>query len=95
MRHSEHAPLLSNIEKLTLPILGSVLPFWIPTGDFRQLEATSRKDSLSVVSCSSQSNVSGVSQAEGEGAPGPSLARPTVDRMQPDRSEGRGSPGLQ
>ena len=45
---------------------------------------TSRKDSLSVVSCSSQSNVSGVSQAEGEGAPGPSLARSTVDRMQPD-----------
>lgn len=30
--------LLSNIEKLPLPILGSMLPFWNPTGDLvRQL----------------------------------------------------------
>jgi hypothetical protein len=30
LRHYEHAHLPSNIEKLTLPILGSMLPF--PTG---------------------------------------------------------------
>ncbi len=42
LRHSEHAHLLSDIEKLTLPILGSLFPFWIPTGDLVcQLEATS------------------------------------------------------
>jgi hypothetical protein len=42
LRHSEHAHLLSDIEKLTLPILGSMFPFWIPTGDLVcQLEATS------------------------------------------------------
>ena len=42
LRHSEHAHLLSDIEKLTLPILGSMFPFWSPTGDLVcQLEATS------------------------------------------------------
>ena len=42
LRHSEHAHLLSDIEKLSLPILGSLFPFWIPTGDLVcQLEATS------------------------------------------------------
>ncbi len=44
LRHSEHAHLLSDIEKLTLPtgILGSLFPFWSPTGDLVcQLEATS------------------------------------------------------
>jgi hypothetical protein len=42
LRHSEHAHLLSNIEKPTLPIWGSLFPFWIPTGDLVcQLEATS------------------------------------------------------
>jgi hypothetical protein len=41
LRHSEHAHLPSNIEKLTLPILGSMFPFWIPTGDLVcQLEPT-------------------------------------------------------
>jgi hypothetical protein len=41
LRHSEHAHLLSNIEKLTLPIWGSMFPFWIPTGDLAcQLETT-------------------------------------------------------
>jgi hypothetical protein len=43
LRHSEHhdAHLLSNIEKLTLPILGSMFPFWIPTGYLVcQLETT-------------------------------------------------------
>ncbi len=36
LRHSEHAHLLSNIEKLTLPIFGRMLPsrFWSPTGDW-------------------------------------------------------------
>ena len=44
LRHSEHAHLLSDIEKLTLPILGSVFPFWSPTGDLVcRLEPTSRK----------------------------------------------------
>jgi hypothetical protein len=33
---------MSDIEKLTLPILGSLFPFWSPTGDLVcQLEATS------------------------------------------------------
>ena len=42
LRHSEHAHLLSDIEKLTLPILGTMFPFWSPTGDLVcQLEATS------------------------------------------------------
>jgi hypothetical protein len=43
LRHSKHAHLLSNIEKLTLRILGSLfrVPFWIPTGDLVcQLETT-------------------------------------------------------
>ena len=34
LRHSEHARLLSNIKKLTLPSWGSMLPFWSPTGDY-------------------------------------------------------------
>ncbi len=53
LRHSEHAAhLLSNIEKPALPILGSMFPFWIPTGDWVcQLEATSTQDSLSGVCC--------------------------------------------
>ena len=42
LRHSEHAHLLSDIEKLTLPILGTMFPFWSPTEDLVcQLEATS------------------------------------------------------
>ena len=42
LRHSEHAHLLSDIEKLTLPILGSLFPFWSPTGDLVcRLEPTS------------------------------------------------------
>ncbi len=47
LRHSEHAHLLSDIaaaEKLTLPIWGSLFPFWTrsPTGDLVcQLETTS------------------------------------------------------
>ena len=41
LRHYEHVHLLSNIEKLPLPILG-MLPFWNPTGDLvHQLEPTS------------------------------------------------------
>jgi hypothetical protein len=52
LRHSEHAHLLSDIEKLTLPILGSLFPFGSPTGDLVcRLEPTSTKDSLSVVRC--------------------------------------------
>ncbi len=44
--HSEHAHLLSDIERLPLPISGSLFPFWSPTGDLVrhwqcQLEATS------------------------------------------------------
>ncbi len=60
LRHSEHAHPLSDIEKPALPILGSMFPFWNPTGDLVcQLEATSTStlDSLSVVCSSSQSNV--------------------------------------
>jgi hypothetical protein len=34
LRHSEHAHLLSNIEKLTLPILGSNVPFLDPNRGF-------------------------------------------------------------
>ena len=34
LRHYEHAHLLSNIEKLPLPIWGSMFPFWNPTGVF-------------------------------------------------------------
>ena len=42
LRHSEHAHLLSDIEKLTLPILGSLFPFWSSTGDLVcRLEPTS------------------------------------------------------
>ena len=42
LRHSEHAHLLSDIEKLTRPILGTMFPFWSPTEDLVcQLEATS------------------------------------------------------
>ncbi len=42
LRYSEHAHLLSDIEKLTLPILGSLFPFWSPTGDsVCRLEPTS------------------------------------------------------
>ncbi len=42
LRHSEHAHLLSDIEKLTLPILGSLFPFWSPTEDLVcRLEPTS------------------------------------------------------
>jgi hypothetical protein len=74
LRHSEHAHLLSNIEKLTLPILGSMFPFWIPTGDLVcQLEATNwYLDSFSVVRCSSQSTFRRSSQAKDERAPGSS-----------------------
>jgi hypothetical protein len=62
--------LLSNIEKLALPILCSMLPFWIPTGDLVcQLEATSRKVACRLFVASPQSTSFVVSQAEGEGAP--------------------------
>ncbi len=75
LRHSEHAHLLSNIEKPALPNLGSMFPFWIPTGDLVcQLEATSRKVACRLFVASLQSTSLFVSQAEGEGAP---LARCT------------------
>ncbi len=71
LRHSEHARLLSNIEKLALPILGSMLPFWIPTGDLVcQLEATSKKVACRLFVASLQSTSLVVSQAEGEGPAG-------------------------
>ena len=81
MRHSEHAHLLSNIEKLTLPILGSLFPFWSPTGDLVcRLEPTSTKDSLSVVCCSSQFNVLGVPARRRVRGPRAPLARTTLGR---------------
>ena len=48
MRHYEHAHLLSNIEKLPLPILGSMFPFWSPTGVFLQSVAHVEKDKPSL-----------------------------------------------
>jgi hypothetical protein len=79
LRHYEHAhlPVLSNIEKLPLPILGSMFPFWNrdPTGDFLQSVAhvefiTVEKDKPSLLVASLQSTSFVVSPAEGEGAPG-------------------------
>ncbi len=74
MRHYEQAHLLSNIEKLPLPIWGSMFPFWNPTGVFLQsvahVELEKDKPSLFVASLQSTSFV--VSPAEGEGAPGSS-----------------------
>jgi hypothetical protein len=72
LRHNEHAHLLSNIEKLPLPILGSMFPFWNPTGVFLQSAAHVEKDSLSLFVASLQSTSFVVSHAEGEGAPGSS-----------------------
>ena len=72
MRHSEHAHLLSNIEKLPLPILGSMFPFWNPTGVFLQSVAHVEKDKPSLFVASLQSTSFVVSPAEGEGAPGSS-----------------------
>ena len=72
MRHSEHAHLLSNIEKLPLPILGSMFPFWNPTGVFLQSVAHAEKDRPSLFVASLQSTSFVVSPAEGEGAPGSS-----------------------
>ncbi len=91
LRHSEHARLLSNIEKLTLPILGSMLPFWIPTGDLVcQLEATSTWDSLSVVCCSPQSTFRRPARRRVRGPRAP-LARST--RANTARGRDRGPPG--
>ena len=58
----------SNIDKLTLPIWGSItgmmLPFWSPTGDLVcQLEAATRKESMSVFCCFLKSASFCVSQA--------------------------------
>ena len=72
MRHSEHAHLLSNIEKFPLPILGSMFPFWNPTGVFLQSVAHVEKDKPSLFVASLQSTSFVVSPAEGEGAPGSS-----------------------
>ena len=72
LRHSEHAHLLSNIEKLPLPILGSMFPFWNPTGVFLQSVAHVEKDKPSLFVASLQSTSFVVSPAEGEGAPGSS-----------------------
>ena len=58
MRLYEHAHLLSNIEKLPLPILGSMFPFWNPTGVFpRSVHPHVEKDILSLFLASSQFNV--------------------------------------
>ena len=51
MRHHELAHLLSNIEKLPLPILGSMFPFWNPTGVFLQSVAHVEKDKPSLFCC--------------------------------------------
>ena len=48
LRHYEQAHLLSNIEKLPLPILGSMFPFWSPTGVFLQSVAHVEKDKPSL-----------------------------------------------
>jgi len=72
LRHHELAHLLSNIEKLPLPILGSMFPFWNPTGVFLQSVAHVEKDILSLFVASSQFTFRRHSQAEGEGAPGSS-----------------------
>ena len=51
--------VLSNIEKLPVPIWGTMPPFWKPTGDLvRQLVAQGYRTSLDiVVCCSSQSEL--------------------------------------
>jgi hypothetical protein len=51
LRHYEHAHLLSNIEKLPLPILGSMFPFWNPTGVFLRSVATTRRKGQALVVC--------------------------------------------
>ncbi len=79
MRHYEHAHLLSNIEKLPLPIWGSMFPFWNhrtqPEFSFGRLQPhveTFLKGQASLFVASLQSTSFGVSPAEGEGAPGSS-----------------------
>ncbi len=63
MRHHELAHLLSNIEKLPLPILGSMFPFWNPTGVFPRSVHVGRlhphveRGILSLFLASSQFNV--------------------------------------
>ena len=83
MRHYELAHLLSNIEKLPLPILGSMFPFWNPTGVFpRSVTPTRRKGTSLVVCCFlSIHRPSGVN--EGEATPGPDLARVHSGRSGP------------
>ncbi len=73
MRHYEHAYLLSNIEKLPLPILGSMFPFWNPTGVFLQWAAHVEKDRPSLfVAFPFNPRPSSSAPPEGEGAPGSS-----------------------
>ena len=80
-----------DIEKLTLPILpvGSLFPFWIPTGDLVcqfKLEATSTSDSLSVV-CFSFLSIqrSGVPARRRVSGPRAPLARSTRANTARDR----------
>jgi hypothetical protein len=87
LRHSEHVHLLSNIEnlpvKLRLPIMGSMLPFWKLTGTQQEISLVSwihrQIGSFSVGPSPSRCQCflrlpfkfRRPSQAEGEGAPGP------------------------
>jgi hypothetical protein len=83
LRHYELAHLLSNIEKLPLPILGSMsLSGTQPEFSFGRLHAHVDKDILSLFLASSQFNVQkGVN--EGEATPGPDLARVHSGRSGP------------
>ena len=85
LRHYELAHLLSNIEKSPLPIWGSMLPFWNPTGVFpRSVTPTRRKGHPLVVCCFlSIQRPSGVNLNEGEATPGPDLARVHSGRSGP------------
>ncbi len=83
LRHPVLAHLLSNIGKLPLPILGSMLPFWNPTGAFpRSVTPTRRKGHPLVVCCFLLiQRPPGVN--EGEATPGPDLARVHSGRSGP------------
>jgi hypothetical protein len=77
LRHSEHARPLSNIEMLSLPIWGSMLLFWYRAQPAREIWPVSwNTQRTAAVCCPSQSASFGVSQAEGEGAPGPTWPGP-------------------
>ncbi len=98
LRHHELAHLLSNIEKLPLPIWGSIVtryylvtyvPFLEPNRSFPSVgytRPTRRKGHPLVVSCFlSIQRPSGVndSDSEGEATPGPDLARVHSGRSGP------------